>query len=72
MEVKRYLQAFEKFRGRKITFKSFDVDFYHDFVEFMTFDYESYRYVRTGLKGLKMKYNGQGYKAFTIIPQRQD
>lgn len=34
MEVKRYLQAFEKFRGRKITFKSFDVDFYHEFIEF--------------------------------------
>ncbi len=53
MEVKRYLQAFEKFRGRKITFKSFDVDFYHEFVEFMTFDYVSYRYTKTKIKGLK-------------------
>lgn len=67
MEVKRYLQAFEKFRGRKITFKSFDVDFYHDFVEFMTFDYESYRYTRTGLKGLKRNTMGKAIKHLRLF-----
>lgn len=67
MEVKRYLQAFEKFRGRKITFKSFDVDFYHDFVDFMTFDYESYRYTRTGLKGLKRNTMGKAIKHLRLF-----
>ena len=67
MEVKRYLQAFEKFRGRKITFKSFEMDFYHDFVEFMTFDYESYRYTRTGLKSLKRNTMGKTTKHLRLF-----
>lgn len=67
MEVKRYLQAFEKFRGRKITFKSFDVDFYHDFVDFMTFDYESYRYTKTGSKGLKRNTMGKAIKHLRLF-----
>lgn len=67
MEVKRYLQAFEKSRGRKITFKSFDVDFYHDFVDFMTFDYESYRYTRTRLKGLKRNTMGKAIKHLRLF-----
>jgi integrase len=67
MEVKRYLQAFEKFRGRKITFKSFDVDFYHDFVDFMTFDYESYRYTKTGAKGLKRNTMGKAIKHLRLF-----
>ena len=67
IEVKRYLQAFEKFRGRKITFKSFDVDFYHEFIEFMTFDYVSYRYTKTKIKGLKRNTLGKAIKHLRLF-----
>ncbi|RYE56026.1 MAG: site-specific integrase [Sphingobacteriales bacterium] len=66
-EVKKYLQAFENFRGRNITFKSFDFDFYEAFVEFLTYDYESYRYKRNPGKGLKINTIGKAIKHLKLF-----
>jgi hypothetical protein len=37
--VKGHLQAFEKYRQEKITFASFDFNFYHDFIDYLTFEH---------------------------------
>jgi len=67
MEVKKYLPAFEKYRGRKIIFKSFDINFYDEFIEYLTYDYVSYRYTTRQTKGIKTNTMD---KTFAIIPQR--
>lgn len=38
--VKEHLEAYQVFRKEKITFKSFDYNFYDGFVDFLTFDYQ--------------------------------
>ncbi len=37
--MKEHLQAFEQYRKKKITFESFDLDFYESFVEYLSFHY---------------------------------
>lgn len=41
-KVKRYLIAYEEFSKKKISFESFDLNFYDDFVHFLTHEYRSY------------------------------
>ncbi|MCS3801115.1 site-specific integrase [Niastella sp. OAS944] len=50
--VKGHLQAFEKYRKEKISFASFDFNFYHDFIDYLTFEHVHMRRqeVLTGLK----------------------
>ena len=50
--VKAHLQAFERFRQEKISFASFDFNFYHDFIDYLTFEHVHMRRqeVLTGLK----------------------
>ncbi|MBO9203353.1 MULTISPECIES: site-specific integrase [Niastella] len=50
--VKAHLQAFEKYRQEKISFASFDFNFYHDFIDYLTFEHVHIRRqeVLTGLK----------------------
>lgn len=51
LEAIRYLQAFEKYTNKKITFDSFTYEFYDELIEFLTYEYRSYRYKdRCGLK----------------------
>jgi hypothetical protein len=66
-EVKKYLQAFEKYRGRKITFKSFDLDFYDAFVDFLTYEYESYRYTSVKKKGIRINTMGKAIKHLRLF-----
>ena len=66
-EVKKYLQAFEKYRGRKITFESFDLDFYDAFIDFMTYEYESYRYIHLKKKGIKINTMGKVIKHLRLF-----
>jgi hypothetical protein len=42
-ETLRYLEAFEIHRKKKITFDSFNLDLYDELVDFLTYDYISYR-----------------------------
>jgi len=42
--VKRHLKAFEIFRGKPITFESFDFNFYEAYVDFLAFDYVQPRF----------------------------
>jgi hypothetical protein len=46
------LQAFEKHRQSTISFASFDFNFYHDFIDYLTFEHVHMRRqeVLTGLK----------------------
>jgi hypothetical protein len=37
--MKATLKAFEAYRGNKITFDSFDFNFYEEFVDYMTFEH---------------------------------
>lgn len=50
--VKGHLQAFEKYRQEKISFASFDFNFYHDFIDYLTFEHVHMRrkVVLTGIK----------------------
>jgi hypothetical protein len=38
--MKGHLQAFEEFKGEPITFDSLDLNFYEEFVDFLTYDYQ--------------------------------
>lgn len=38
-QMARHLAAFQEFRKGKITFASFDYQFYEDFLDYLTFEY---------------------------------
>jgi hypothetical protein len=59
--MKAHLQAFEIFRKELITFDSFDVHFYEDFVKFLTYDVVQSRRKEI-LKGLKVNSVGKTIK----------
>ena len=48
---------FNTYTGRKITFDSFNLDFYDGFVDFLTYEYQSYRYSRSELSIDKLTLN---------------
>lgn len=51
-KMKEHLKAFEDFRGKKITFSCADLNFYEEFIDFLTFNYIQRRrkILITGLK----------------------
>ena len=59
--VKGHLQAFEKYRQEKISFASFDFNFYHDFIDYLTFEHVHMRR-KTVLTGLKLNTIGKTIK----------
>ena len=59
--MKDHLKAFEDFRGQSITFDSLDLNFYEEFVDFLTFDYLQRRKA-TPVVGLKVNTIGKTIK----------
>ena len=66
-EMIRYLKAYEEFSGKKLKFESFDINFYDDFVNFLTYDYRSYRYKKSQASGLKVNTVGKAIKHLRIF-----
>jgi site-specific recombinase XerD len=64
-ETLRYLEAFEIHRKEKITFDSFNYDFYDELVDFLTYEYISYRY--KNLQGLKVNTIGKTIKHLRLF-----
>ncbi len=61
--MKEHLKAFEEFRGQPITFNSLDLNFYEEFVDFLTYDYIQRRR-RDLTRGLKVNTIGKAVKQF--------
>ena len=59
--MKGHLKAFQTFRKEQITFDSFDVEFYEEFVKFLTYDIQQARRVEI-IKGLKLNSIGKTIK----------
>jgi len=59
-EVLRHIQAFEGHTKTKVNFESFTHDFYDGFVDFLTYDYTSYRFKNS--QGLKVNTIGKTIK----------
>jgi integrase len=64
--VKRHLKAFEMFRGKQITFESFDFNFYDAYVDFLAFDYVQPRFKKP-IIGMKLNTIGKTIKQFKIF-----
>ncbi len=61
--MKEHLKAFEEFRGEPITFNCLDLNFYEEFVDFLTYEYvQRRRKIRT--VGLKINTVGKTIKQF--------
>jgi integrase len=65
-QLKDRLKAFEAFRKQLITFKCIDYNFYDDFIDFLTYDYQ-HRGRKVILNGLKLNTIGQTIKQFRIF-----
>jgi len=61
--MKEHLKAFEDFRRKKITFSCLDLNFYEEFVDFLTFDYIQRRR-KILITGLKVNTIGKTIKQF--------
>jgi integrase len=61
-----HFETFEKYRNQKITFASFDYQFYEDFVDFLTYTYEQPR-KKIPVYGLKVNTIGKTIKHFRIF-----
>jgi hypothetical protein len=59
--MKAHLKSFEMYRKESITFDSFDVQFYEDFVKFLTYDFVQFRR-KNIIKGLKVNTIGKTVK----------
>ncbi len=64
-QVLRYLSGFEIYRGKKITFNSFNYDFYDELIEFLTYEYTSNRYKK--VHGLKVNTIGKAIKHLRLF-----
>jgi integrase len=64
--MKEQLKAYEEYRNKKITFESFDFEFYDGFVEFLTFHYVQRRR-KTIITGLKINTIGKTIKQLRIF-----
>ena len=64
--MKKHLQKYEEFRKQKISFESFDYEFYDGFVDFLTFDYIQRRR-KTVITGLKINTIGKTIKQLRIF-----
>jgi len=61
--MKENLKAFEEFRGEPITFKCLDLNFYEEFVDFLTYEYVQRRR-KARIVGLKINTIGKTIKQF--------
>ena len=61
-----HFETFEKYRGQPITFSSFDYQFYEDFRDFLTFEYEIPR-KKKPVYGLRENTIGKTIKQFRIF-----
>lgn len=59
--MKMHLQRFQEYKGEAITFDSFDVRFYEQFVHFLTYEIHQYRR-KPIIKGLKINTAGKTIK----------
>ncbi|WP_343703202.1 phage integrase SAM-like domain-containing protein [Chitinophaga sp.] len=64
--MKDHLDAFQAFRGRKITFDCFDYNFYEQLVHFLTYEYVQRRR-KVEIKGLKTATVGKTIKQLRIF-----
>jgi hypothetical protein len=64
--IKTHLKAYEEFSGKRVTFQSFDFDFYDRFVSFLTFDYVQSRFKKE-IIGLKVNTVGKTTKQLKIF-----
>ena len=64
--MKAHLISFEEYRKKKISFESFDYEFYEDFIDFLTFEYE-HRRRKTIIRGLKINSIGKTIKQLRIF-----
>jgi integrase len=64
--MKEQLKAYEEYKGKNITFETFDFQFYDGFVEFLTFDYVQRRRKIT-ITGLKLNTIGKTIKQLRIF-----
>ncbi len=64
--MKEHLQAFEDYRKKKITFDSFDLDFYESFIDFLSFKYVQRRRKEV-IYGLKTNTIGKTIKQLRIF-----
>lgn len=64
--MKSHLKAFEEFRGKPITFDSFDFNFYESYVDFLTFDYVQPRFKPPRI-GMKLNTIGKTIKQLKIF-----
>ena len=64
--MKEQLKAYEEHRQTKITFESFDFEFYDGFVDFLTFEYVQRRR-KTVITGLKVNTIGKTIKQLRIF-----
>ncbi|MBN8876892.1 MAG: site-specific integrase [Sphingobacteriales bacterium] len=61
------LKSFEEYRKKPITFESFDINFYEDFVEYMTYEHVHRRRKRELVKGFKISTIGKTIKQLRIF-----
>lgn len=61
--MKEHIKAFEDYKGQSITFDSLDLNFYEEFVDFLTFDYTQRRR-KDAIVGLKVNTVGKTIKQF--------
>lgn len=59
--MKAHLKKFEEYRGKAITFDSFDFDFYVEFIKYLTYEYPHLR-KKEVIKGLKINSLGKSIK----------
>lgn len=64
--LKEHLKAFETFQKKKITFDSFDYNFYDSFVDFLTFEYVQKRRKELHV-GLKVNSIGKSIKQLRVF-----
>ncbi|MBD0376322.1 MAG: site-specific integrase, partial [Flavisolibacter sp.] len=65
-QMKEHLFAFQEFRREPISFESLDYNFYHAFLEFLTFEYVQKRHKEVK-KGLKVNTVGKTIKQLRIF-----
>ena len=61
--MKEHLKAFEEFRGEPVTFDCLDLNFYEEFVDFLTHEYVQRRR-KVLITGLKVNTIGKTIKQF--------
>jgi integrase len=66
-QMARHFEAFQTYRKEKITFASFDYQFYEELIDFLTFEYVQFRKKSPVILGLKRNSIGKTIKQFRIF-----